>query len=65
MPGVLVVGRRKGAGAQSLRWKGMSATLSPLVDKPLAQAAGVCVEVGAAAEQPLERALQLLELEWQ
>eukprot|EP00965_Chrysotila_dentata_P018896 629794-Pleurochrysis_carterae.AAC.1 len=43
----------------------MSATLSPLVDKPLAQAAGVYVEGGAIAEQPLERALQLLELEWQ
>eukprot|EP00965_Chrysotila_dentata_P054201 1798566-Pleurochrysis_carterae.AAC.2 len=44
----------------------MSATLSPLVDKPLVQAAGVCVEGRAvAAEQPLERALQLLELEWQ
>eukprot|EP00965_Chrysotila_dentata_P104164 3439702-Pleurochrysis_carterae.AAC.1 len=65
MPGVLVLGRRKETNAQGLRWKGMPATLSPMVGETLAKAAGVSVAGGPAAPKPLERALQLLELEWQ
>eukprot|EP00965_Chrysotila_dentata_P101840 3361833-Pleurochrysis_carterae.AAC.1 len=43
----------------------MLATLSPIVGKPLAQAAGIRVEGGEVAEKPLKRALELLQLEWQ
>eukprot|EP00965_Chrysotila_dentata_P054952 1824207-Pleurochrysis_carterae.AAC.2 len=65
MPGVLVLGRRKGANAQGLRWKGLTATLSPMTDGPLAQAVGISVAGGPVAAKPLEVALQLLELNWQ
>eukprot|EP00965_Chrysotila_dentata_P131657 4353251-Pleurochrysis_carterae.AAC.1 len=43
----------------------MLATLSLTVGKPLTQAAGIRVERGEVAEKPLDRALQLPELEWQ
>eukprot|EP00965_Chrysotila_dentata_P223829 6193815-Pleurochrysis_carterae.AAC.1 len=65
MPGVLVLGRRKGANAQGLRWKGLTATLSPMTDEALARAAGVSVAGGPVAAKPLEVALQFLELKWQ
>eukprot|EP00965_Chrysotila_dentata_P054828 1820681-Pleurochrysis_carterae.AAC.1 len=41
LPGVLTLGKRKGTNAMNLRWKGMPVTLSPVVNEPLAQAAGV------------------------
>eukprot|EP00965_Chrysotila_dentata_P144144 4761503-Pleurochrysis_carterae.AAC.1 len=65
MPGVLVLGKRKGTNTRGLRLNGMLATLSPTVGKPLTQAAGIRVEGGEVAKKPLDRALQLLELEWQ
>eukprot|EP00965_Chrysotila_dentata_P031408 1047046-Pleurochrysis_carterae.AAC.1 len=39
MPGVLVLVRRKGANAQGLRWKGLTATLPPMTDVALARSA--------------------------
>eukprot|EP00965_Chrysotila_dentata_P125963 4163305-Pleurochrysis_carterae.AAC.1 len=51
MPGVLVLGKRKGTNASGLRLSGMLATLSPVVGKPLTQAAGVRVEGGEVAEK--------------
>eukprot|EP00965_Chrysotila_dentata_P015186 502440-Pleurochrysis_carterae.AAC.1 len=58
LPGVLVLGKRKGTNARGLRLNGMLATLSPVVGKSLAQAAGIRVEGGEVAEKPLERALE-------
>eukprot|EP00965_Chrysotila_dentata_P070323 2323405-Pleurochrysis_carterae.AAC.1 len=37
LPGVLTVGKRKGANAPAMRVRGIVATLSPLVGTPVAQ----------------------------
>eukprot|EP00965_Chrysotila_dentata_P108841 3595533-Pleurochrysis_carterae.AAC.1 len=64
LPGVLSVGRGKGAAAPHLRARGEPAALVPYRDEPLAERVGLQFADGQVADMPLDRALKKLGLRW-
>eukprot|EP00965_Chrysotila_dentata_P123658 4087868-Pleurochrysis_carterae.AAC.1 len=64
LPGVLTIGRRKGAAAPTLFWRGAQTQLVPLDDTPLAEAVGLQAPGGEPKREGLNVALRALGLHW-
>eukprot|EP00965_Chrysotila_dentata_P052234 1733052-Pleurochrysis_carterae.AAC.1 len=64
LPGVLVIGRRKGAAALTLYVRGEQTMLVPLEKTPLSEAVGLQTPGGRTERMSLAEALRALGLSW-
>eukprot|EP00965_Chrysotila_dentata_P124599 4118067-Pleurochrysis_carterae.AAC.1 len=64
LPGVLMIGPRKGAYVPSLRAYGVAAFISPHADHPLTAAVELRVAGGQPKVVPLDEALTILGIRW-